>query len=112
MERIPLYVGDITSDVLSTLFEKFEVFIGEYVTLVGNSSLLTTKFDVQFDNTRQNREVCESYRREHAEEHAFDYRINEENNKMTCSFICNYINIENPNAEEVQIFEDGEPIAR
>jgi hypothetical protein len=43
MERIPLYVGDITNDVLSNLFEKFEAFISEYVTLIGNSSLLKTK---------------------------------------------------------------------
>jgi hypothetical protein len=96
--------------VLSNLFEKFEAFISEYVTLIGNSSLLKTKFDVEFNNTRQNREVCESYRLDHAEEKNFDYRIDEKINKVICSFICNYINIENPNAERVQIFEDGEPI--
>ena len=54
--------------MLSNLFEKFEAFISEYVTLIGNSSLLKTKFDVEFNNTRQNREVCESYRLDHAEE--------------------------------------------
>jgi CheY-like chemotaxis protein len=36
--------------------------------------------DVEFNNTRQNREVCESYRLDHAEEKNFDYRIDEKIN--------------------------------
>ena len=66
----------------------------------------------QYFIKHQHNYVCESYRLDHSEEKNFDYRNDEKINKVVCPFICDYINIENPNATKVQIFEDGEPIER
>lgn len=46
MELTPLYVGNISINVLSNTFEKFKLFVGGCRKLIGNTSIFTSKMEI------------------------------------------------------------------
>lgn len=101
MNQVPLFKGDITVAELVELDHKFEVFITDFKLLIGNKATLHTTYTVQFDNTRQNREVCKKYKKQ---KQNFDYI--EESGKLECIFKWTGICLEQ--TENIRVFEDGD----